>query len=72
MLHSARIAALTDSVVLFPAARRAWTQVGGLYHERVDAQSYADWGAEYLKYDNCGEARRMPSDVLSRIHQLFS
>ena len=25
------------------------------YHERVDALTYADWGAEYLKYDNCGE-----------------
>jgi len=31
------------------------SRVGGLYHERVDAQTYADWGAEYLKYDNCGE-----------------
>eukprot|EP01046_Picozoa_sp_COSAG06_P053600 COSAG06_NODE_9307_length_1932_cov_1.175123_3_plen_252_part_00 len=25
------------------------SRVGGLYHEHVDAQTYADWGAEYLK-----------------------
>jgi hypothetical protein len=25
------------------------SRVGSLYHERVDAQSYADWGADYLK-----------------------
>ena len=34
------------------------SRVGSLYHERVDAQSFADWGAEYLKYDNCGEVRK--------------
>jgi alpha-galactosidase len=26
---------------------------GGLGHEEVDAQAYADWGVTYLKYDNC-------------------
>src|SRR6476620_2808949 len=26
---------------------------GSLGHERVDAQTFADWGVEYLKYDNC-------------------
>ena len=26
---------------------------GSLGHEDVDAQSYADWGVSYLKYDNC-------------------
>jgi hypothetical protein len=31
------------------------SKAGGLYHERVDAQTYADWGATYLKYDDCGE-----------------
>lgn len=25
-------------------------RAGGLYHERLDAQTYADWGATYLKY----------------------
>jgi len=26
---------------------------GGLYHETVDANTYAAWGVDYLKYDNC-------------------
>lgn len=26
---------------------------GSLGHETVDAQSFADWGVDYLKYDNC-------------------
>ncbi|MEK0098728.1 NPCBM/NEW2 domain-containing protein [Streptomyces sp. A475] len=26
---------------------------GSLGHERVDAQRYADWGIDYIKYDNC-------------------
>jgi alpha-galactosidase len=26
---------------------------GSLGHERVDAQTWADWGVDYLKYDNC-------------------
>jgi len=30
-------------------------RAGGLYHEGLDAQTYADWGATYLKYDNCGQ-----------------
>ncbi|GAA4207582.1 NPCBM/NEW2 domain-containing protein [Actinocatenispora rupis] len=28
-------------------------------HETVDAQDFADWGVDYLKYDNCG-ARNTP------------
>jgi alpha-galactosidase len=24
-------------------------RAGGLYHEYIDAQTYADWGADYLK-----------------------
>jgi alpha-galactosidase len=27
---------------------------GSLGYEQVDAQTYADWGIDYLKYDNCG------------------
>src|SRR5450756_1840522 len=27
---------------------------GSLGHELVDAQTFADWGVDYLKYDNCG------------------
>ncbi|MFU8854120.1 NPCBM/NEW2 domain-containing protein [Micromonospora sp. SL1-18] len=26
---------------------------GGLGHEDTDAQTFADWGVDYLKYDNC-------------------
>src|SRR5690242_18440553 len=29
---------------------------GSLGHERVDAQTFADWGVDYLKYDNCNNA----------------
>ncbi|HVZ78302.1 MAG TPA: glycoside hydrolase family 27 protein, partial [Gemmatimonadaceae bacterium] len=29
-----------------------------LDHERVDAQSFADWGVDYLKYDNCNNEKR--------------
>jgi alpha-galactosidase len=31
----------------------ARTMPGGLGHEEVDAQTFADWGVDYLKYDNC-------------------
>ena len=26
---------------------------GGLYYEDIDAKTYAEWGVDYLKYDNC-------------------
>jgi len=26
---------------------------GGLFYEDIDAQTYAKWGVDYLKYDNC-------------------
>lgn len=26
---------------------------GSLHHEEIDAQSFAEWGVDYLKYDNC-------------------
>jgi alpha-galactosidase len=28
-------------------------RIGGAGHERVDAQTFADWGVDYLKYDWC-------------------
>jgi alpha-galactosidase len=28
-------------------------RAGSLYYETVDAQDFADWGVDYLKYDNC-------------------
>jgi alpha-galactosidase len=30
-------------------------RVGSLYNEVVDAETYASWGVDYVKYDNCGE-----------------
>ena len=26
---------------------------GSQHHEQDDAQTWADWGIDYLKYDNC-------------------
>ncbi|MEV6640332.1 NPCBM/NEW2 domain-containing protein [Amycolatopsis sp. NPDC051371] len=34
------------------------TMPGGLDHEDVDAQTFADWGVDYLKYDNCNNQDR--------------
>jgi alpha-galactosidase len=31
----------------------ARTMPGALGHEEIDAQTFADWGVDYLKYDNC-------------------
>ena len=28
-------------------------RAGGMGHEEIDAQDYASWGVDYLKYDNC-------------------
>jgi alpha-galactosidase len=30
---------------------------GSLGHERQDARQFAQWGVDYLKYDNCGDHR---------------
>lgn len=34
------------------------TMPGSLDHEEIDAQTFADWGVNYLKYDNCHHAGR--------------
>ncbi|GAA3573007.1 hypothetical protein GCM10022222_66580 [Amycolatopsis ultiminotia] len=34
------------------------TMPGALDHEDVDAQTFADWGVDYLKYDNCNNQDR--------------
>ena len=36
----------------------ALTMPGALDHEDVDAQTFADWGVDYLKYDNCNNEGR--------------
>ena len=28
-------------------------RVGSLYNEALDAQTFADWGIDYVKFDNC-------------------
>ena len=33
-------------------------QPGSLDHEDIDAQTFADWGVDYLKYDNCANDDR--------------
>ncbi len=35
---------------------------GSLGHERTDAQDFADWGVDYLKYDNCNNAGQTSHD----------
>jgi len=56
--------------------------LGSLGHEEQDAQSYADWGIDYLKYDLCGyrkvmqkeagedheRSRQMMVDVYTKMH----
>ena len=59
---------------------------GSLGHEQQDAQSYADWGIDYLKYDLCGfrqemvaktggddnpRARQMMLDAYTKMHERF-
>ena len=41
---------------------------GNLYHEQVDAETFAAWGVDYLKYDNCWTPP--PSEIT--IEQKFS
>jgi alpha-galactosidase len=36
----------------------ARTMPGALDHEDIDAQTFADWGVDYLKYDNCNNQNR--------------
>ncbi|ROW15868.1 hypothetical protein VPNG_02579 [Cytospora leucostoma] len=39
---------------------------GSLGHEAVDAQTFANWGADYLKYDNCYNQGDAGTQYLSR------
>jgi alpha-galactosidase len=50
---------------------------GSYQHERIDAETWADWGVDYVKYDYCGYSRiaadrsvaelRKPYDLFSSI-----
>jgi len=39
---------------LLPAGYRTCAgRPGSLGYEKIDAATYAEWGVDYLKYDNC-------------------
>ena len=39
---------------------------GSFEHEFEDAKQYAEWGVDYLKYDNCYRSQTTPSPLLYR------
>jgi alpha-galactosidase len=39
---------------------------GSLGHETVDAQTFADWGVDYLKYDNCNNSDTTQAQYIAR------
>ena len=54
------------SCYLFTAGRP-----GSLGYEAFDANTYASWGVDYLKYDNCYNEGKygVPSILLDRWHK---
>jgi len=47
-----------------PGAKTCAGYAGSLGHEEQDAQTYANWGIDYLKYDLCGlrdEMKKLPT-----------
>jgi hypothetical protein len=51
----------------FPVAngQRRGIIAGSLDYEEADAQSFADWGVDYLKYDNCYHMGRFGTPLVS-------
>ncbi|MBO2447581.1 NPCBM/NEW2 domain-containing protein [Actinomadura barringtoniae] len=45
----------------------AKTMPGSLDHEDLDAQTFADWGVDYLKYDNCNNQGRAALERYTRM-----
>uniref|UniRef100_A0A0D6R6Z2 Alpha-galactosidase n=1 Tax=Araucaria cunninghamii TaxID=56994 RepID=A0A0D6R6Z2_ARACU len=43
------------------------TQPGSLGHEELDAMTFASWGVDYLKYDNCYSKHILPQVRYSRM-----
>jgi alpha-galactosidase len=39
---------------------------GSLGHEQIDAQTFADWGVDYLKYDNCNAPPPQTEEYIAR------
>ncbi|MBQ0128040.1 MAG: beta galactosidase jelly roll domain-containing protein [Bacteroidales bacterium] len=46
-----------------PGDRTCGGYLGSLDHELQDAQSYNEWGVDYLKYDWCGYVRKHATEV---------
>ncbi|CAK9325724.1 unnamed protein product [Citrullus colocynthis] len=40
---------------------------GSLYHEEQDAKTFAEWGIDYLKYDNCNNDDIKPTESMMSI-----
>jgi alpha-galactosidase len=45
----------------------AKTMPGSLDHEELDARTFADWGVDYLKYDNCNNEDRPALERYTRM-----
>jgi alpha-galactosidase len=43
--------------------------VGGYGHEEIDAQTWADWGIDYLKYDWCSASRIWTDADMQAVYQ---
>ncbi|KAI5805171.1 family 27 glycoside hydrolase [Geopyxis carbonaria] len=41
---------------------------GSLYYEDIDAETWAEWGIDYLKYDNCNVPSSWPGDQYHSCH----
>lgn len=52
---------------VFKVANKVTTEniAGSLDYEEADAQSFADWGVDYLKYDNCYHMGRFGTPLVS-------
>ncbi|RXH54391.1 glycoside hydrolase family 27 protein [Granulicella sibirica] len=46
-----------------PGAQTCAHYAGSLDHEQQDAQTYADWGIDYLKYDLCGFREKQKAEA---------
>ena len=44
---------------------------GSLNYEKNDAHTYASWGVDYLKYDNCYNDNISPLTRTTPLHNLF-
>src|SRR5262249_13935797 len=54
-----------------PGPRTCAGYVGTYQHEDQDAQSYADWGFDYVKYDWCSYGQIAPERTAQRYAELL-